>query len=72
MESFDTYFPERVRKQKNVFGLRRRVRIAYEPIPWNAQGDPQIEEKKGRISEPCFLANKLKNPKKSSKRFPKG
>ena len=29
-----------------MFGLRRRVRIVYEPILWNARGDPQIEEKK--------------------------
>jgi len=34
-----------VRKQKSVFGLRRRVRIAYERIPWSAQGDPKTEGK---------------------------
>ena len=38
-----------------MFGLRRRVRIAYEPIPWSAQGDKKNEEKKQPISEPlCF------------------
>ena len=54
MKSFETYFPERVRKQKSVFGLRRRVRIAYEHLPWNAQGEPNIEETRGHISEPFF------------------
>ena len=44
-----------MRKRKCVFGPRRRVRIAYEPIPWSAQGDPKIEEKKGHISEAIFL-----------------
>ena len=39
-----------------MFGLRRRVRIAYEPIPWSAQGDQKIEETKQAISEPLFLA----------------
>ena len=56
MKSFDSYFPARVRKQKSVFGLRRRVRIAYEHLPWNAPGDSKIEDKKCHISEPCFLA----------------
>ena len=40
-----------------MFGLRRRVRIAYEPMLWSAQGDQKIEEKKQAISEPLFLAN---------------
>ena len=52
-----------------MFGLRRRVRIACEPIPWSAQGDQQIEEKKQPISEPLFLAEKMKN---CEKRAPKG
>ena len=57
MITVGSYFSETVRKQKSVFGLRRRVRIAYEPVPWSAQGDPKIE-KKGHISEPLFLAKK--------------
>ena len=52
-----------------MFGLRRRVRIACEPIPWSAQGDQKIEEKKPPISEPLFLAKKTKIFKK---RAPKG
>ncbi len=52
-----------------MFGLRRRVRIAYEPIPWSAQGDQQIEEKKQPISELLFLARMLKI---LEKRAPKG
>jgi hypothetical protein len=52
-----------------VFGLRRRVRIAYEPIPWSAQSYQKIEEKKQPISEPLFLAKKTKIFKK---RAPKG
>jgi len=47
-----------------VFGLRRRGRIAYEPTPWRAQGDPKIEEKKEHISEPLFLAKKCKKCEK--------
>ena len=62
-------FFRKVRKQKSVFGLRRRVRIAYEPIPWSAQGDPKIEEKKEHISEPHFFSKKCKN---YQKRAPKG
>ena len=34
-----------IRKLKSVFGLRRRVRIAYEPTPWNAQCDPRWKKK---------------------------
>ena len=52
-----------------MFGLRRRVRIAYEPIPWSAQGDQKSEEKKQPISEPLFLATNYKN---IQKRDPKG
>ena len=52
-----------------MFGLRRRVRIAYEPIPWRAQGDQQIEEKKQAISEPLLLA---KSTEIFKKRAPKG
>ena len=52
-----------------MFGLHRRVRIAYEPIPWGAQGDPKIEEKKGHISEPLFFGEKCK---KYEKFVPKG
>ena len=33
-KSFGSYFWETMQKWKSVFGLRRRVRIAYEPIPW--------------------------------------
>ena len=45
MKPFGSKFSEKVRNRKSVFGLRRRVRIAYEPIPWSAQGNPKIEEK---------------------------
>ena len=68
-EVFGTYIPERVRKQKSVFGLRRRVRIAYEHLPWNAQGNPKIEENTGHISEPCFL---IKKSNIYEKKRPKG
>ena len=52
-----------------MFGLRRRVRIACEPIPWSTQGDQKIKEKKQPISEPPFLAKKSKI---LEKRAPKG
>ena len=52
-----------------MFGLRRRGRIAYEPVPWRAQGDPKIEEKKRHISEALFLGKKCKKYKNMT---PKG
>ena len=55
-----------------MFGLRRRGRIAYEPIPWSAQGDPKIEEKKGHISEAFFLSENYKKYKRYEKIAPKG
>ena len=69
IRSVGSYFSENVRNRKSVLGLRRRGRIAYEPIPWNAQGDPKIEDKKGHISEPLFLGEKYK---KHEKWIPKG
>ena len=45
MKSYGAYFLEKMQKRKSVFRLRRRVRIACEPIPWSAQGDPKIKEK---------------------------
>ena len=56
MKTLGSYFSENVQNWKSVFGLRRRGRIAYEPILWSAQGDPKIEEKNEHISEPLFLA----------------
>ena len=38
-------FLRKMRKLKSVFGLHRRGRIAYEPIPWNAQCDPKLKKK---------------------------
>ena len=52
-----------------MFGLRRRVRIAYEPIPWSAQSDQKNEEQKQPISELLFSAKKTKIFKKIA---PKG
>ena len=45
MKSYGAYFLEKMQKRKSVFGLHRRERIACEPIPWSAQGDPKIKEK---------------------------
>ena len=42
---FGSHFLENMRKQKSVCRLRRRVRIACEPIPWRAQSVPKIKEK---------------------------
>ena len=61
-----------MQKRKSVFRLRRRVRIAWEPIPWSTQGDPQIKENTWHISEPTFLVNICKNMAKKSKRCSKG
>ena len=69
MRSVGSHFLEKVWKWKSAFGLRRRVRIAYEPIPWSAQGDQKIEEEKQAISEPLFLA---KTTEIFKQRAPKG
>ena len=61
MMSFGAYVLEQMQNQKSVFRLRRRVRIACEPMPWSAQGDPQIKENTLYISEPTFLVRKYKN-----------
>ena len=45
MRSYGAYFLEKMQKRKSVFRLHRRERIACEPIPWSAQGDPKIKEK---------------------------
>ena len=66
MKSVGTYFSEKTRKRKSVFGLRRRVRNAYEPVPWSAQG------KNRHISEP-FFATKCEHLRKMTpKRSPNG
>ena len=51
MPPFGTYFSAQTRKQNNVFGLRQRVRIAYEAVHWSAQGVPKKEPKKSHICE---------------------
>ena len=38
MTPFGWYFLEKVQKQKSVFRLRRRARIACEPFPISVQG----------------------------------
>ena len=47
-------FSEKVRNRKSVFGLRRRVRIAYEPIPWNAHCDPKLKKKTNTFKKHLF------------------
>ena len=59
MKTFGSYLLEKVCKLKSVFGLRRRARIAYYPILWNARGDPKIEEKKDIFQKHFF--SKCKN-----------
>ena len=45
MVSYGSCFQKTCEAGKSVFGLRRCVRIAYEPISMSAQGNPKIEEK---------------------------
>ena len=52
-----------------MFGLRRCVRIACEPIPWSGQGGQTNEEKQQPISEPSFFVNRY-NMRKN--KLPKG
>ena len=65
MWSVGAYFSENFRKRKSVFGLRRRVRIAYEPILQSAQGDPKNEEKRESISEVFLLGSNRENMRKN-------
>ena len=73
MRSVGSYFSEKMRNSKSVFGSSRLVRIACEPIPWSAQGDLEIEQKKGHLSEPLFFTKNIEHiPKKTSQRSPNG
>ena len=49
MRSCGAYFLEKMQKRKSVFRLHRPVRIACEPIPCSAQGDPKIKEKTSKV-----------------------
>jgi len=69
MKTHGSYFSEKLRKRKSVFGLRRRGRMVYEPIPWSAQGDQKIKEKTGHILGPLFFNQKYQ---KYEKLAPKG
>ena len=56
-------------KLKSVFGLRRRVRIAYEPIPKSTQCDSKIDKKSDVFQVHTFLHQKQENV---CKLIPKG
>ena len=71
MKSMGSYFLEKMWKWKNVFGLRRRVRIAYEPIPWSAQGDQKIKKTTTYFRTALFSKTTGNIKKKASKRCPK-
>ena len=60
MGSCWTYFSEKVWKWKSVFGLRRRVRIAYEPIPKSAWCDQQITKKTDVFQIRIFFIKNMK------------
>ncbi len=61
---FGQFFKEKIRKPKSVFGLRRRVRIAYEPIPWNAQCDPKLKEKTNILKNTYVSTESAKKTRK--------
>ena len=63
-----TYFSEKVWKWKTTFGLRRRVRIAYEPIHTSAWGDQKITKKTHVFQARIFSSKIQKVPPKG---FPK-
>ena len=69
MRSCGAYVLEKMQKRKSVFRLRKRVRIACDPIPSSAQGDPKIKDKIYHISEPTFLIKQCEN---ITKNVPKG
>ena len=56
-------------KSQSVFRLHRRVRIAFEPTPWSAQGDPKLPKKTDWFQKPFFSK---KNQKIHKKWHPKG
>ena len=58
MGSCWTYFSEKMWKWKSTFGLRRRVRIAYEPIPKSTWCDQKITKKTNVFQvRICFIKN---------------
>ena len=61
MGSCWTYFSEKMWKWKSTFGLRRRVRIAYEPIPKSAWCDNKITKNNRCVSSTRFVHQKYKN-----------
>ena len=64
MGSCWTYFSEKVWKWKSTFGLRRRVRIACEPIPKSAWCDQQITKKTDVFQVRDFFIKNIKISKK--------
>lgn len=63
MGSCWTYFSEKVWKWKSLFGPRRRVRIAYEPIPKSAWCDQKITKKTYVFQVHIFSSKIQKNLK---------
>ena len=74
-ESYGELFSRKSVKMKRAFGLRRRVRIAYEPIPWSAQGDQKNEGKTPTYFRTALFSKKIghvqkKKLQKVSRRVP--
>ena len=53
-------FLEKERKGTSAFRLHRRLRIAYEPTPWNAPGDSKWHKKKTMLPYYLFSRNDWK------------
>ena len=70
MMSFGTHFSEKARRRTSAFGLRRRVRIAYEPTPGGAETDPKTKEKNKHMLEHVVFA-KIDTSKTRPKMYPK-
>ena len=55
-------------KLKTVFGLHRRIQIAYEPVPWNAKFETKLKKNTNALRDHICYVKNMKIIKMVSKR----
>ena len=71
LDSLRSLLKKNMQKLKSVFGLRRRVRIAYEPLPKIAQCDPKLKKKQHVLSKHIFASTTRKCVENNLQKVPK-